>query len=144
MSTSSSPCGTTRSKLVSRASSWSVMPRASRPRRPRATAPAAEPPAACRRTAGGYPSMAEQREDGEDAAVVVLAVGQEKLLEDGLGVALDRTRAEVQLLGDGAIRAALGDQQEDVSFSARQFVEGGAAGGGGGGIWRPRGGPPTP
>src|SRR3954470_14790374 len=103
MSTSFSPCGATRSKLVSRASSWSVMPRASRPRGASARAPAAEPPAARRRTAGGYPSLSEQREDGEDAAVVVLTVGQAKLLEDGLGVALDRTRAEVQLLGDGAV-----------------------------------------
>ena len=45
-----------------------------------------------RRVAGGFlpPSAAEQREDREHAAVVVLRVGQAELLEDPLHVALQR------------------------------------------------------
>ena len=68
-------------------------------------------------------SVAEQREDCEHAAVVVLAVGQAELLEDRLDVPLDRARAEVELLGDRAVRAAFGDQREDVSLALGELVE---------------------
>src|SRR5215218_6779045 len=43
---------------------------------------------------------AEERQYGEYAPVVVLAVRKAELLEDGLHMAFDRARAEVDLLGD--------------------------------------------
>src|SRR5207342_135865 len=80
-----------------------------------------------RRLRGGYPpacrSLPEQREHGEHAPIVVLAVGQPELLEDRLDVPLDRARAEVEPLGDGAIGAALSDERENVALALGQLVE---------------------
>src|SRR3954454_17396763 len=44
--------------------------------------------------------LAEQRQDGEDATVVVLGSREPELLEDRLAVALDCARAQEQLLAD--------------------------------------------
>src|SRR5262245_18815143 len=62
------------------------------------------------RCASVFRLPAEEREDGEHAAVVVLGVRQAQLLEDRLDVALDLTRREEELLADRAVRAALGDE----------------------------------
>src|SRR4029453_1207856 len=74
----------------------------------------------------GFPpirSVAEQREHGKDAAIVVLAVRQIELAEDRLDVALDGARAEKELLADRAVRAALGDEREDVALAVGQLLE---------------------
>ena len=56
-------------------------------------------------------SACEHCEDGEDAAVVVLGVGQVELLEDSLHVSFDGPRAEVELLRDRAVRPPFRDQR---------------------------------
>src|SRR3954452_7197535 len=55
----------------------------------------------------GFPTaalVAEQREHGEDAAVVALGFLQAELGEDLLHVALDGARREAQPPGEGAVR----------------------------------------
>src|SRR5262249_58952044 len=65
--------------------------------------------------------------DGEDAAVVVLAVRKPELAEDRLHVALDGPRAEEEALADRTVRAAFGDQREDLPLAVGEIVEGRAA-----------------
>ena len=69
----------------------------------------------------------EQREDGEHAAVVVLGVRKVELLEDPLHVPLDGPGAHEELLADGAVGAALGDQREHLALTVGEVVEGRAA-----------------
>jgi PAS domain S-box-containing protein len=100
-------------------------------RRPHRPAAVSGPPSAWRSGAVWLAvfrhSAAQQRQHGEDAAVVVLGVGQTQLLEDGLHVPLDGARAEIELLRDRTVRAALCDQGEDRSLALAELVEGGAA-----------------
>ena len=70
--------------------------------------------------------MPEQGEHCEHTAVVVLGGGEVELLEDRLHVPLDRAPAQVELLGDCAVRAALGDQREHLALALGELVEGGA------------------
>jgi PAS domain S-box-containing protein len=49
--------------------------------------------------------------------------GEVELLEDGLHVALDRTRAQVELPPDRPVRAALGEQREHPPLPVRELVE---------------------
>src|SRR4029450_6612531 len=72
-------------------------------------------------------SVPQEGEDGQDAAVVVLAVGQLQLLEDRLDVALDGARAEGGLAGDGAVRPAFGDERQHLALALGEGVEQGAA-----------------
>jgi hypothetical protein len=46
-----------------------------------------------------------------------------ELLEDGLHVALDRTRAQVELPPDRPVRAALGEQRQHPPLPVRELVE---------------------
>src|SRR5215213_6686893 len=127
MSISSSPWGATRSKLASRTFRSSVMPGASRRSRsgesdltPRAGG--GSPQTRCRLSAAAG-SVSEEGEHGEDAAVVVFSVAEIQLLEDGLGVALDGSRAEVELSRDGAVGPAFGDEREHGALAVGEVVE---------------------
>jgi hypothetical protein len=46
-----------------------------------------------------------------------------EFLEDRLHVPLDGARAEEELLPDGAVRAAFGEEREHVPFAVGQVVE---------------------
>src|SRR6476661_1900456 len=94
----------------------------------------------CRRRRGGFPLdragaslrpkrlvVTEEGEHGEDAAVVVLALGEAELLEDPLHVTLDRARAEVEPLPDRPVRPALGDLHEHVALAVVELVDDRAA-----------------
>src|SRR5262249_18255085 len=79
-----------------------------------------------RPTRGGFPTwllMPEQSEHCEDATIGVFAVREVELLKDALYRSLDRTRAEIQLLGDRPVRAALGDQGQHRAFALGEVVQ---------------------
>jgi hypothetical protein len=75
------------------------------------------------RHGGAALSVAEQREHGEDSAIVVLAVGEIELAEDSLYIALDRSSAEVEPFRDRAVRAALRDQRKHRSLAVGEIVQ---------------------
>src|SRR5215207_959344 len=66
---------------------------------------------------------AHVREDGEDAAVVVLARGKVQLVEDHAHVFLDGVLGDDEPLADRLVRAALGDQLEHLALARRQRSE---------------------
>ena len=67
---------------------------------------------------------AEQRQYGEHAPVVVLAVGEPQPLEDGLDMPFDRAGAEVELLGDRSIGSALCKQGKHRAFAVGELFQG--------------------
>src|SRR4051794_29799388 len=56
-------------------------------------------------------------EDGEDAAIVVLVRRQAELGEDGRDVLLHAALAELELVADRLVRAALGDQAQHLALA---------------------------
>src|SRR3954453_13860679 len=67
---------------------------------------------------GGLRAMEpEVFQDGEDAAVVVLIRRQAELGEDGRDVLLHAALAELELVADRLVRAALGDQAQHLALA---------------------------
>src|SRR3954470_12285308 len=64
----------------------------------------------------------EEREHGEDAAVVVLVVLQRELLEDAVDVLLDGALGHPELARDTGVRASLGHQGEHLALSRAELV----------------------
>src|SRR5262249_53824404 len=63
------------------------------------------------------------REHGEHAPVVLRRVFDAELREGAPDVRLDRLRAEPQRSADPLVRAALGDQGEDLSLARRERLD---------------------
>src|SRR3954451_8456806 len=99
---------------------------ARRGKRPTPRAGGGSPQTRCRLSVAAG-SVAEEGEHGEDAAVVVFGVAEMQLLEDGLGVAFDGSRAEVELSRDGSVRAAFGDERQHGALAVGEVVEDRAA-----------------
>src|SRR5215211_4185483 len=62
----------------------------------------------------------QEREDGQDPAVVGGGGGEAELAEEAGDVLLDRALGDDQALGDGGIAAALGHQGEDVELAGAE------------------------
>src|SRR4051812_38786241 len=73
---------------------------------------------------GGLETVEPQvLQDGEDAAVVVLIRRQSELGENGGDVLLDAALAELELLADRLVRAALGDQRKHFALAHAQRLQ---------------------
>src|SRR5215211_9396553 len=59
----------------------------------------------------------QEREDGQDPAVVGGGGGEAELAEEAGDVLLDRALGDDQALGDGGIAAALGHEGEDIELA---------------------------
>src|SRR5215471_16485728 len=68
-------------------------------------------------------SGAQVCENRENAAMVVGRAGDPQLAEDAVDVALDRLRAEHQLLADAVVRAPFGHQAEHLALACGELVE---------------------
>src|SRR4051794_40246760 len=67
--------------------------------------------------------VAQEREHGEDASVIVSRGGQIELLEDAAHVLFDGVLGDDELFGDALVRASLGHQREHLALTRRELVE---------------------
>ena len=72
--------------------------------------------------ASGLTSV-EERDYGENAAVIVLGRRQPQLGEDAVNVLFDRSLGDPELTRNAGVRAALGHQREHLALAPRQDVE---------------------
>src|SRR5215213_6082918 len=66
---------------------------------------------------------AEEREHGEDPAVVVVGVADAELGEEGAHVLLHDAGRDLEPLADALVGAALGDQLEHLALARRQGAQ---------------------
>jgi len=66
---------------------------------------------------------AEKRQDREDPTVLVPVLVEPELGEDAADMGLDRFELNKELLGDRAVRPALGHQREDLHLPWGELVE---------------------
>src|SRR5215207_3284322 len=66
---------------------------------------------------------AQVLQDGEDAAVVVVVRREAELREDGGDVLLDAAPAQLELIADRLVGAALGDQREHLALARAERRE---------------------
>ena len=67
--------------------------------------------------------VAEEREHGEDAPVIVLDGRKAELGEDARNVLLDRAQGDEQALRDCLVGAPLGHQPDHLALTGRQLLE---------------------
>src|SRR3954451_6484628 len=69
------------------------------------------------------PSGAQERQDGQHAAVGVAGVGQAELREDARDVLLDAALADPEAIGDPLVRAPLRHQRQNLTLAVAEGLE---------------------